>query len=65
MQRKSFARAKNGPTGPVSTGNRGPAATTPKHTKKKAWFQLFDSHGDFMKSQQKGGKKRAAKSDEE
>jgi len=55
---KDNRRAKNGgPTGPVSTGNKGPARTEPKHGKKRAWFQLFDSHADYMKSL-KGGKKR-------
>jgi hypothetical protein len=55
---KNNRRAKNGgPTGPVSTGNKGPARTEPKHGKRKAWFQLYDSHSDYMKAQ-KGGKKR-------
>jgi len=68
MQRKSFARAKNGgPSGPVSTGNRGPAQTTPKHGKKKAWFQLHEDHGAYMRSLQKGNRKQkaAAANDEE
>jgi len=55
---KNNRRAKNGgPTGPVSTGNKGPARTEPKHGKRKAWFQLYDTHSDFMKAQ-KGGQKR-------
>jgi len=55
---KNNRRAKNnGPTGPISTGNKGPARTESKHGKRKAWFQLYDSHSDYMKAQ-KGGKKR-------
>lgn len=29
-------------------GYKGPAKTTPKHTKKKAWFQLKDSNGMLL-----------------
>lgn len=29
-------------------GYKGPAKTTPKHTKKKAWFQLNDANGMLL-----------------
>lgn len=29
-------------------GYKGPAKTTPKHTKKKAWFQLKDANGMLL-----------------
>jgi len=55
---KNNRHAKNGgPSGPVSTGMKGPSRTEPKHGKKKAWFQLFDTHSEFLKAQ-KGGQKR-------
>ncbi len=57
-ERKNNRRAKNGgPTGPISTGNKGPSRTEPKHGKRKAWFQLYDTHSEFLKAQ-KGGAKR-------
>lgn len=64
-ERKMFARATNGPTGPVSTGRKGPAQTTPKHGKKNAWFQQYSSYGDFYAAQQKGGKKKAKQTEDE
>jgi hypothetical protein len=51
-------RAKMGPNGhPESTGNKGPASTTPKHGKQRAWFQLYDSHSDYLNAQKKGKKR--------
>lgn len=41
----------------VSTGRKGPSSTTPKHGKKNAWFQHFDSYSDFVKAQGKISKK--------
>jgi hypothetical protein len=37
-------------------GNKGPAATTPKHNKKKAWWQMFPSYGAYLR----GGKRQKA-----
>lgn len=56
--RKQWAHAKFDGKQSVSTGFRGPAQTTPKHGKRNAWFQQFDSHGDFMRSQKKGGRRK-------
>jgi len=59
MVASSFKKASfNKATGmSTSTGNKGPASTTPKHGKKVAWFQLYDSHGAYMDSQKKGARK--------
>lgn len=35
-----------------TSGGSGPAKTTPKHGKKKAWWQVFPSYGAFVR----GGK---------
>jgi hypothetical protein len=55
-ERKQNRRAQ-GVGNPTSTGNKGPARTEPKHGKKRAWFQLYDTYGDFLKAQ-KGGERR-------
>ena len=34
-------------------GGKGPAKTTPKHGKTRAWWQKFDTYGAFIR----GGKK--------
>lgn len=62
---KSFKRVKMQGAGHVPTGNKGPAQTTPKHGKKAAWFQQYDSHGDYMAAQKKGKRKGAESRDEE
>lgn len=55
---KQFKRAQNTPRGVESTGNKGPAKTVAKHSKKKAWFQLFDTYREFLASSKKGAAKR-------
>lgn len=35
-------------------GNKGPAKTTAKHNKKKAWWQMFPSYGAYIR----GGKRQ-------
>ena len=40
-------------------GTTGPASTTPKHTKKRAWFQLKDENGRLMCLTNKGKKKKS------
>jgi len=54
---RSFKRAERKGDQVVSTGRKGPSATEPKHGKKAAWFQLHDSHGDYMRAQSKGRRK--------
>ena len=61
---KSYRRAERKGDQVVSTGRKGPARTEPKHGKKAAWFQLYDSHGDFMKAQSKGKGRKKERDDE-
>ncbi len=65
MMARSFRRAKAQGAKHVATGNKGPARTEPKHGKNNAWFQQYDSHGEFMASQKKGKRKGAEARDEE
>lgn len=46
--RKEMSKIRQG-------GGSGPAKTTPKHEKKNAWWQKFQTYGAFAK----GGGKRA------
>lgn len=45
------------------SGGNGPKATTPVHGKKKAWFQLFDTHREFLASKNK--KQKPARAEQE
>jgi hypothetical protein len=58
MERKQWSAMRKG-------GGRGPAQTEPKHGKRRAWFQLYDSHGDYVAAQKKGGKRQQKEHDEE
>lgn len=53
-------------------GYKGPAKTTPKHTKKKAWYQLKDANGMLLifskkleeaKKAEESEKRKAAKAE--
>jgi hypothetical protein len=63
--RKSYARAKFDATTGKSTptGRKGPSRTEPKHGKKNAWFQKYQSHADFVASQKKKGNRKKADSE--
>lgn len=39
-------------------GGKGPSRTEPKHGKKNAWFQQYDSHGEYMAAQKKPGRRK-------
>ena len=60
MLAKARKRVKMQGAGHVPTGNKGAARTEPKHGKKNAWFQQYESHGAYMDAQKKGGKKKQA-----
>lgn len=66
-QKQRIAQAK---TRNRTKGYKGPARTTPKHTKKKAWYQLKDANGmllifskkvDEAKKAEDAAKKKAEK----
>lgn len=41
-------------------GGKGPSSTTPKHGKKKAWWQLFPSYSAYIKGGKTGRTKFGA-----
>jgi hypothetical protein len=44
-------------------GGSGPKKTTPLHGKKKAWFQLFDTHSEYIASLKKAPRKQNARAE--
>jgi hypothetical protein len=46
-------------------GGSGPKKTTPLHGKKRAWFQLFDTHSLYLASLKKAPRKASHRADGE